>query len=65
MSDLMVTFDIPFFSSLHDGGFTDPTPDGEPAQPYWYSWMENIAEYKITIDMKYSGMVVRLRFIEI
>lgn len=41
--------------SLHDGGFTDSTPDGEPAPPSWRGWMDNIPDYKITIDMKYSG----------
>lgn len=44
-----------FFLRLHDGGFTDQTDDNEPAPPTWRSWMENIPEYKITSDMKYSG----------
>ncbi|XP_030767499.1 dynein heavy chain 1, axonemal-like [Sitophilus oryzae] len=44
--------------NLHDGGFTDQTPDGEPAPPTWYSWMDNVAEYKINIDMKYSDIEI-------
>nr|CAI5854257.1 unnamed protein product [Callosobruchus analis] len=43
---------------LHDGGFTDPTDDGEPAPPTWRSWMENTEEYKVTVDMRYSDIEV-------
>ncbi|KAG5875164.1 hypothetical protein JTB14_033741 [Gonioctena quinquepunctata] len=43
---------------LDDGGFTDPTGDNEPAPPTWRSWMENIEEYKITVDMKYSDIEI-------
>ncbi|CAG9840890.1 unnamed protein product, partial [Diabrotica balteata] len=43
---------------LHDGGFTDITMDGEPHPPTWRSWMENIEEYKITRDMKYSDIEI-------
>lgn len=43
---------------LHDGGFTDPTEDGNPLPPRWYSWMDNVEEIKITVDMKYSDMEV-------
>ncbi|CAH1982445.1 unnamed protein product [Acanthoscelides obtectus] len=43
---------------LHDGGFTDPTDDGEPSPPTWRSWMENTEEYKITVDMRYSDIEV-------
>ncbi|XP_044254832.1 dynein axonemal heavy chain 1-like isoform X2 [Tribolium madens] len=43
---------------LHDGGFTDPTEDGQPIPPQWYSWMDNVEEFKITVDMKYSDMEV-------
>lgn len=31
------------------------TTDGEPAAAAWHSWMENTNEYKISVDMKYSG----------
>lgn len=44
------------FFRLHDGGFTDVTDDNEPAPPTWTSWMINIPEYKITTDMRYSGL---------
>ncbi|KAJ8971587.1 hypothetical protein NQ317_002870 [Molorchus minor] len=43
---------------LHDGGFTDPTDDNEPAPPTWRSWMEKLEEYKINVDMKYSDIEV-------
>ncbi|XP_074037842.1 dynein axonemal heavy chain 1 isoform X2 [Leptinotarsa decemlineata] len=43
---------------LHDGGFTDLTDDNEPHPPTWRSWMENIEEYKITVDMKYSDIEI-------
>ncbi|KAJ8922597.1 hypothetical protein NQ315_007628 [Exocentrus adspersus] len=43
---------------LHDGGFTDPTSDNEPAPPSWRSWLENMEEYKITVDMKYSDIEI-------
>ncbi|XP_023309976.1 dynein heavy chain 1, axonemal-like [Anoplophora glabripennis] len=43
---------------LHDGGFTDPTSDNEPAPPTWRSWLENIEQYKITADMKYSDIEI-------
>ncbi|KAH0813307.1 hypothetical protein GEV33_009482 [Tenebrio molitor] len=43
---------------LHDGGFTDLTDDGQPAPPRWYSWMENVEEYQITVDMKYSDIEI-------
>ncbi|XP_060531534.1 dynein axonemal heavy chain 1-like [Cylas formicarius] len=43
---------------LHDGGFTDSTPDGEPTTPTWRNWMENVDEYKITVDMKYSDIEI-------
>ncbi|KAH1020081.1 hypothetical protein HUJ04_009807 [Dendroctonus ponderosae] len=46
--------------NLHDGGFTDVTSDGEPAPPTWRGWMDNIADYKITGDMKYSGKFSQL-----
>ncbi|XP_056631499.1 dynein axonemal heavy chain 1-like [Diorhabda sublineata] len=44
--------------TLHDGGFTDTTSDGNPSPPTWISWMNNIEEYKITKDMKYSDIEV-------
>ncbi|CAG9819626.1 unnamed protein product [Phaedon cochleariae] len=43
---------------LHDGGFTDATNDNEPAPPTWRSWMENMGEYKISVDMKYSDIEI-------
>lgn len=49
-------------SRLHDGGFTDPTDDNEPAPPAWHSWMRGTEEYKINVDMKYSGDFTLLLF---
>ncbi|GLV39945.1 Dynein heavy chain at 36C [Carabus blaptoides fortunei] len=43
---------------LHDGGFTDITEDNEPLPPTWHSWMENVEEYVINPDMKYSDIEV-------
>ncbi|KAK9739949.1 P-loop containing dynein motor region D4 [Popillia japonica] len=43
---------------LHDGGFTDPTEDGEPKAPNWHNWMERVEETKITVDMRYSDIEV-------
>lgn len=53
-----------FAIRLHDGGFTDPTDDNEPAPPAWHSWMKGTEEYKINIDMKYSGNFILLLFFE-
>lgn len=50
------------YCRLHDGGFTDTTEDNEPAPPTWRSWMENIEEYKIDHDMKYSGNIPNIIF---
>lgn len=36
------------------------TSDGDPARPQWLNWMYNVEEYKITIDMKYSGKINRI-----
>ncbi|XP_045539469.1 dynein axonemal heavy chain 1 [Papilio machaon] len=44
--------------TLHDGGFTDLTEDGEPANPYWYSWMANIEEYEVDPERPYSDIEV-------
>ena len=40
---------------LHDGGFTDPTDDGELAPPKWYKWLEDIPHFKITSEMPFAG----------
>uniref|UniRef100_A0A2A4JD05 Dynein heavy chain linker domain-containing protein n=1 Tax=Heliothis virescens TaxID=7102 RepID=A0A2A4JD05_HELVI len=44
--------------TLHDGGFTDPTEDGEPAAPYWYSWMANLGKYVVDPDWQYADIEV-------
>ncbi|XP_018331814.1 dynein heavy chain 1, axonemal-like [Agrilus planipennis] len=43
---------------LHDGGFTDVTEENEPIPPAWHNWMENMEEYKITIEMRFSDIEV-------
>ncbi|KAK4887372.1 hypothetical protein RN001_003643 [Aquatica leii] len=43
---------------LHDGGFTDPTDDNEPAPPTWRNWMEKTEAFKITVDTKYSDIEI-------
>ncbi|CAG2055571.1 unnamed protein product [Timema podura] len=43
---------------LHDGGFTDPTPDNEPRIPVWMYWMDGLEEYDIFPDTKYSDIEV-------
>ncbi|XP_063895398.1 dynein axonemal heavy chain 1 [Helicoverpa armigera] len=44
--------------TLHDGGFTDPTEDGEPAAPYWYSWMAKLGKYVVDPDWQYADIEV-------
>ncbi|XP_052749829.1 dynein axonemal heavy chain 1-like isoform X2 [Galleria mellonella] len=44
--------------TLHDGGFTDQTEDGEPANPYWYSWMANMEEYQVDPEWQYADIEV-------
>ncbi|XP_050357868.1 dynein axonemal heavy chain 1-like [Nymphalis io] len=44
--------------TLHDGGFTDPTDDGEPANPYWYNWMDNLEEYEVDPEWQYADIEV-------
>ncbi|XP_037871312.1 dynein axonemal heavy chain 1 isoform X2 [Bombyx mori] len=44
--------------TLHDGGFTEPTEDGEPAAPYWYNWMQNLDAYEVDPDCQYSDIEV-------
>ncbi|CAH0718440.1 unnamed protein product, partial [Brenthis ino] len=44
--------------TLHDGGFTDPTEDGEPANPYWYNWMENLEEYEVDPEWQFADIEV-------
>ncbi|KAF9816548.1 hypothetical protein SFRURICE_010707 [Spodoptera frugiperda] len=46
--------------TLHDGGFTDPTEDGEPASPYWYNWMANMAPYVVDSEWQYAAGLPRL-----
>ncbi|CAG5057893.1 unnamed protein product [Parnassius apollo] len=44
--------------TLHDGGFTDLTDDGEPANPYWYSWMAKVEEYEVDPEKPYADIEV-------
>ncbi|XP_052743009.1 dynein axonemal heavy chain 1-like [Bicyclus anynana] len=44
--------------TLHDGGFTDLTEDGEPANPYWYNWMDNLDEYEVDPEWQYADIEV-------
>ncbi|RVE40840.1 hypothetical protein evm_014510 [Chilo suppressalis] len=44
--------------TLHDGGFTDPTEDGEPANPYWYNWMANLEEYEVDPEWQFADIEV-------
>ncbi|CAB3221174.1 unnamed protein product [Arctia plantaginis] len=44
--------------TLHDGGFTDLTEDGEPAAPYWYNWMANMEEYEVDPEWQYADIEV-------
>ncbi|XP_045521817.1 dynein axonemal heavy chain 1-like [Pieris brassicae] len=44
--------------TLHDGGFTDPTDDGEPANPYWYNWMANLDEYEVDPEWQFADIEV-------
>ncbi|XP_069681263.1 dynein axonemal heavy chain 1-like [Periplaneta americana] len=41
---------------LHDGGYSDPTPDGEPAPARWIHWMDNVPECMITPETRFSGV---------
>lgn len=52
---MFVIFQFNNACRLHDGGFTNSTMDGEPATPSWHNWMEQTEDYRITVDMKYSG----------
>lgn len=40
---------------LHDGGFTIPTDNGEPASPIWINWTIYVGNIVITEDTNYSG----------
>ncbi|CAB3241783.1 unnamed protein product [Arctia plantaginis] len=44
--------------TLHDGGFTDLTDDGEPATPYWYNWMANMEDYVVDPEWQYADIEV-------
>ncbi|XP_063366022.1 dynein axonemal heavy chain 1-like [Cydia amplana] len=44
--------------TLHDGGFTDLTEDGEPANPYWYNWMANMEPYEVDPEWQYADIEV-------
>ncbi|KAJ2945273.1 hypothetical protein O0L34_g9351 [Tuta absoluta] len=44
--------------TLNDGGFTDPTEDGEPGSPFWYNWMANMEPYVIDPEWQYSEIEV-------
>lgn len=44
-----------FAGRFHDGGFTDPTEDGEPASPYWYNWMANMETYVVDPEWQFAG----------
>lgn len=41
--------------SIHDGGFTDPTEDGEPGSPFWYNWMANLERYEVDPEWQFAG----------
>ncbi|KAK3917025.1 Dynein heavy chain 1, axonemal, partial [Frankliniella fusca] len=43
---------------LHDGGFQDPTEDGEPAPPRWLHWMQGEEPFVIPKDIRYSDIEV-------
>ncbi|XP_050527307.1 dynein axonemal heavy chain 1-like [Daktulosphaira vitifoliae] len=43
---------------LHDGGFSIPTDDGEPAPPKWVNWMTNIENFEITEETTYSEIEI-------
>ncbi|KAJ1529234.1 hypothetical protein ONE63_006036 [Megalurothrips usitatus] len=43
---------------LHDGGFQDPTDNGEPAAPRWLHWMHGGAPYVIPEHARYSDIEV-------
>ncbi|KAG6458751.1 hypothetical protein O3G_MSEX011030 [Manduca sexta] len=44
--------------TLHDGGFTDPTDDGEPANPFWYNWMANLEPYEVDPEWQFADIEV-------
>ncbi|GBP84495.1 Dynein heavy chain 1, axonemal [Eumeta japonica] len=44
--------------NLHDGGFTDLTEDGEPANPYWYGWMANVEQYEVDPEAQFADIEV-------
>ncbi|KAJ8728552.1 hypothetical protein PYW07_006248 [Mythimna separata] len=44
--------------TLNDGGFTDPTEDGEPANPFWYNWMANLEPYVVDPDWRFADIEV-------
>ncbi|XP_049940877.1 dynein axonemal heavy chain 1-like, partial [Schistocerca serialis cubense] len=43
---------------LHDGGFTDTTPDGEPSVPMWQHWLSGVEEYIIGPETKFEDIEV-------
>ncbi|XP_060806154.1 dynein axonemal heavy chain 1-like [Amyelois transitella] len=44
--------------TLHDGGFTDMTEDGEPANPFWYNWMANLPDYEVDPEWQFADIEV-------
>ncbi|XP_026333697.1 dynein heavy chain 1, axonemal-like [Hyposmocoma kahamanoa] len=44
--------------TVHDGGFTDLTEDGEPASPFWYNWMANLERYVVDPEWQYADIEV-------
>ncbi|XP_075982332.1 dynein axonemal heavy chain 1-like [Anticarsia gemmatalis] len=44
--------------TLHDGGFTDLTEDGEPAAPYWYNWMATLEPYEVDPEWQFADIEV-------
>ncbi|XP_049878805.1 dynein axonemal heavy chain 1-like [Pectinophora gossypiella] len=44
--------------TLHDGGYSDMTEDGEPAAPYWYNWMANLQPYVVDPEWNFSDIEV-------
>lgn len=52
---LKISYNNYIMYRLHDGGFTMPTDNGEPAPPTWINWIFYVENIIITEDTNYSG----------
>lgn len=62
---MLFYFTLLLLFRLHDGGFTMPTDNGEPASPVWINWITYVGNVVITEDTNYSGILINNRLGEL